>query len=253
MFIKCNKRNNHHTWLWGHNRRPPVIVSAQSNKHPKAFPQFVEKWAYKKLNRNFIWLFLQAQTSSMMKLNKSTLYSFLLLIVVAAVYRVLPRPEGLWGFAPQIAMAIFGGSVIKDKKMAFLLPLLSMFISDTFFQLLYSTGIGQTPGFYSGQLTNYILFGLLTVVGFFINQKNVLQIGLGAVAAPVIYFLLSNLQVWIGGGGWHRPKTFVGLMMSYTDGLPFFKGSLMGTLFFALVLFGGYYLITKKDTITAKA
>ena len=187
----------------------------------------------------------------MMKLNKPTLYSFLLLIIVAAVYRVLPRPEGLWGFAPQIAMAIFGGSVIKDKKLAFLLPLLSMFISDALFEILYTTGIGNTPGFYSGQLTNYILFGLLTVVGFFINQKNVLQIGLGSVAAPVIYFLLSNLQVWIGGGGWHRPKTLDGLMMCYNDGLPFFKGSLIATLVFAAILFGGYYLINKTVTKTA--
>lgn len=187
-----------------------------------------------------------------MKFNKSVVYSFLLLVIVAAVYRILPKPESLWGFAPQIAMAIFGGSVIKDKKMAFLLPLLSMFISDALFQLLYVTGIGNTPGFYSGQLTNYILFGLLTVVGFFINQRNVLQIGLGAVAAPVLYFLISNFQVWIGGGGWQRPKTFNGLMICYNDGLPFFKGSLIATVFFSIVLFGGYYLLTKKDAVAAK-
>lgn len=187
-----------------------------------------------------------------MKFNKSVVYSFLLLVIVAAVYRILPRPESLWGFAPQIAMAIFGGSVIKDKKLAFLLPLLSMFISDALFQLLYVTGIGNTPGFYSGQLLNYILFGLLTVVGFFINQRNVLQIGLGALAAPVLYFLISNFQVWIGGGGWQRPKTFGGLMMCYNDGLPFFKGSLIATLFFSIILFGGYYLLTKKEAVAAK-
>ncbi len=188
-----------------------------------------------------------------MKFNKSTLYSFLLLIIVAAVYRVLPRPESLWGFAPQMAMAIFGGSVMKDRKLAFLLPLLSMFISDVLFEVLYRSGIGAQQGFYEGQLTNYILFGLLTVIGFFINCKNVLQIGLGAVTAPVIYFLLSNFQVWFSGGGWKRPKTFEGLMMCYNDGLPFLKGSLIGTVFFAVVLFGGYYLLTRKETITAKA
>jgi hypothetical protein len=188
-----------------------------------------------------------------MKLNKPTLYSFLLLIIVAAVYRVLPRPEGLFGFAPQIAMAIFGGSVIKDKKLAFALPLLSMFISDLLYQALYASGLSSIPGFYSGQITNYILFGLLTVVGFFINQKNVFQIGAGVIAAPVLYFLFSNFQVWIGGGGWHRPKTFEGLLMCYTDGLPFLKGSLIGTLFFAAVLFGGYYLIKKPADKTVKA
>ena len=188
-----------------------------------------------------------------MKFTKSTVYSFLLLVVVAAVYRVLPRPESLWGFAPQIAMALFGGSVIKDRKLAFLLPLLSMFISDTLFQVLYLTGLGDTPGFYSGQLINYLLFGLLTVTGFFVNERKVAQIGLGAVVAPVIYFLLSNFQVWIGGGGWKRPRTFEGLMMTYNDGLPFFKGSLIATLFFAAVLFGGYYLLKKTSTKTSSA
>lgn len=188
-----------------------------------------------------------------MKFNKSTFYSFLLLIIVAAVYRVLPKPESLWGFAPQWAMAVFSGSVIKDRKLAFILPLLSMFISDVLFQLLYISGIGHTPGFYSGQIVNYILFGSLTVIGFFVNQRNILQIGVGAVAAPVIYFLLSNFQVWMGGGGWKRPKTFEGLMMCYNDGLPFLKGSLIGTVFFAVVLFGGYYLLTKKEPVSVKA
>lgn len=187
-----------------------------------------------------------------MKLNKQTVYSFLLLVAVAAVYRIVPRPESLWGFAPQIAMAIFGGSVIKDKKFAFLLPLLSMFISDALFHILYLSGMGNTPGFYTGQFTNYVLFGLLTVVGFFIHQRNVLQIGLGALVAPVIYFLLSNLQVWIGGGGWGHPKTIEGLMLTYNDGLPFFKGSLLATVFFSAVLFGGYYLLTRKQLTGAE-
>jgi hypothetical protein len=187
-----------------------------------------------------------------MKFTKSTVYSFLLLVIVAAVYRILPRPEALWGFAPQIAMALFGGSVIKDKKLAFLLPLLSMFISDTLFQVLYATGIGQTPGFYSGQFINYLLFGSLTIIGFFINQRNSLQIVSGAVAAPLVYFLLSNFQVWLGGGGWHRPKTWEGLMMCYNDGLPFLKGSLVATVIFSAILFGGYYFLTKKESVPVK-
>lgn len=170
-----------------------------------------------------------------------------MLIFAAAIYRVLPKPEGLYGFAPQIAMAIFGGSVIKDKKLAFALPLLSMFISDVLFEILYISGLNNIPGFYNGQLINYVLFGLLTVVGFFINRKNILHIGLGSVAAPVLYFLTSNFLVWLNGGGWYRPKTAEGLFMCYADGLPFLKGSLAGTLFFAILLFGGYYLIKKPE------
>ncbi|HZG23917.1 MAG TPA: DUF6580 family putative transport protein, partial [Chitinophagaceae bacterium] len=63
-----------------------------------------------------------------MKLNKSIVWSLVLLIVVGSIYRVIPnRP---WGFTPQLAMALFAGAMIKDKKWAFALPLFSMFLSD---------------------------------------------------------------------------------------------------------------------------
>src|SRR5438045_8033345 len=106
-----------------------------------------------------------------MKISKQVLLSFILLIIIASLYRIMPgRP---FGFAPQIAMAIFGGAIIKDKKLAFLLPLLSMFISDALYELLYRNGIGSISGFYEGQITNYILFGAMTVFGFFIKKMNV--------------------------------------------------------------------------------
>ena len=177
-----------------------------------------------------------------MKINKTALYILLALIVVAALYRIIPgRP---YGFAPQIAMALFGGAVIKDKKLAFALPLLSMVLSDALFELLYYAGISPMWGFYEGQLTNYILFALLTVLGFFIKELNVISIAAASLAAPTVYFLISNFMVWLSAtGGLQRPKTFNGLMMCFADGLPFYKNSIAGTLFFSALFFGGYYLI----------
>ena len=44
----------------------------------------------------------------MMKLNKQIIVAILIMIATSALYRVLPgRP---YGFAPQIAIALFGGS-----------------------------------------------------------------------------------------------------------------------------------------------
>ena len=154
-------------------------------------------------------------------------------------------PGRPWGFAPQIAMTFFGGAVIKDKKLAFLLPILSMFVSDALYELLYKTGIGTMPGFYKGQVTNYILFASMTVFGFLITKLNFTRIFLVALTAPTAYFILSNFVVWIGGGGLHRPKTFSGLMMCYNDAWPFFGWSVAASLVFSAVLFGGYALINK--------
>lgn len=187
-----------------------------------------------------------------MKLRKNFVFTLIALIVVAALYRVIPgRP---FGFAPQIAMAIFAGAVIKDKKVALVLPLVSMFISDAIYQILYVSGLSIIPGFYEGQVTNYILFTLLTFFGFLIKKINVVNVVVASIAAPTIYFLLSNFMVWLSGtGGYQHPQTINGLMMTMADGVPFYKNSILGTLFFSAVLFGGYYLFYLRFHKTQKA
>jgi hypothetical protein len=177
-----------------------------------------------------------------MKITKSVIVTLVLLVLVAALYRVFPNRR--MGFAPQYAMAIFGGAIfIKNKKWAFILPVLSMFLSDLLYQFLYNKGLSATPGFYEGQWQNYILFALLTVIGFFIKKINVPNVLAASIASPTIYFILSNFVVWAGGGGLQRPKTWSGLMQSYTDALPFYANSIYATLLFSTILFGGYYLI----------
>ena len=181
-----------------------------------------------------------------MKLNKSLLLSFGLLIMACSLYRVWPdRP---FGFAPQWAMAVFAGAVIKDKKWAFLLPLLSMLISDTVYQVLYNNGTSEIWGFYKGQWSNYLLFAAMTVFGFMISSRITAgRILVASLAAPSAFFLLSNLTVWMGGGGYQRPKTWEGLMMCYADGIPFYQMSLLATPLFCAFFFGVYYLANQRS------
>ncbi|RNI40129.1 hypothetical protein EFY79_02200 [Hanamia caeni] len=183
-----------------------------------------------------------------MKNSKQLAISFIILIIVASLYRIMPgRP---YGFAPMIAMAIFGGAVIKDKKFAFLFPLLAMFISDGLYQLLYINGVGNITGFYDGQLTNYILFGGLTVFGFFIKNFNVKKIAIASFVAPTVYFLISNFLVWASASplaGYARPKTFSGLLMCYSDGLPFYPWSVAATFIFSALFFGSYYFMITRQ------
>jgi hypothetical protein len=193
-----------------------------------------------------------------MKQNRPLLFIFFILIVVASVYRAWDgRP---WGFVPQIAMALFGGAVIKDKKLAFVLPLLSMLLSDVLYEMLYRNGLSEIKGFYEGQAVNYLLFAGITFVGFWMRNLHLGRIAAGTIIAPTLYFLLSNFQVWIGGGGYNRPKTFGGLLQCYADGLPFYSGVfnpqlvpvysgyLTGTIFFSTILFGLYFLY-KQSTV----
>lgn len=184
-----------------------------------------------------------------MKVTRQIALSFILLVVVASLYRIMPgRP---YGFAPQIAMALFGGAIIKDKKWAFALPLLSMFVSDALYELLYVAGISPIYGFYKGQFLNYVLFGGLTVFGFFLRNLNLKRIALSSVMAPTTYFILSNSLVWFGAGGLGRPKTFAGWLMTLADGLPFYAYSLAATFIFCALFFGCYYLLQQRQVSPA--
>lgn len=182
-----------------------------------------------------------------MKLTRSLVISLVLLIIVAALYRIIPsRPLG---FVPHIAMALFGGALIKDWKWAFAIPIFSMFLSDLFYHALYLGGLNNIPGFYEGQLTNYLLFAGLTLVGFAIKRVTIPAVFAASLIAPTLYFIFSNFFVWIAGAGFGRPKTFAGLIQCFTDGLPFYRGNLVSTLVFSAVLFGGYYLLVAPKKV----
>ena len=185
-----------------------------------------------------------------MKIDKSIIVSFVLLVIMASLYRIMPgRPLG---FAPQIAMALFSGSIIKDKKYSFLMPLFSMLLSDIIYEVLFSLQLSSIQGFYSGQWINYVLILSITVIGFAVNKSKWFSILAGSVAGVLFYFVASNFAVWIGGGlGLNNlpyPKTIDGLSACLAAGLPFLKGSLYATLFFSTVFFGSYFLINKYAT-----
>lgn len=184
-----------------------------------------------------------------MKRSSQLFLLFGILIAISAIYRVIPfdsRP--IWLGGPQLAMALFAGSIVKDRKWAFAIPLFSMLISDLLIEALYAGGAVIYPGFYHGQFTNYALITLLTVIGFFVDYKKVGSILAGMVAVPTVFFLLSNFAVWASGGGLQRPKTPAGLFQCYVDGLPFYGYSLLTMAIFGTLLFAGYRLLAPTLT-----
>ena len=191
-----------------------------------------------------------------MKFDKATIWAFVLLIVVGAVTRLLSY--NIAGFAPQMAMALFGGAVIKDKKWAFALPLVSLLFSDALLEVLYQNNLVVRAGFYEGQWQIYLCFALVTVFGFLVRNINFKNVLLFSISGSLIFFIISNFFVWIGGGGFGRPITFNGMLQCYYDALAFYRdyglikgfigNFVLGDVIWAAVLFGGYYLIMKAST-----
>lgn len=184
-----------------------------------------------------------------MKSNRTMIISLLIMVVVAALYRIIPgRP---YGFAPQIAMALFGGIAIKDRKWSFVLPLLSMLISDAIYQLLYLQDLTPIKGFYGGQWINYLEIASVVFIGFLIKRLNLLNFLAASVAAPTWFFIISNFSVWAGSDGTYLPKTTEGLASAYILGLPFYGASVLSTLVFGAIFIYAYNRVEERELAKA--
>src|SRR3954454_1873224 len=100
----------------------------------------------------------------MNKQNNTLVLSACLLVVVAAFTRLFPHAPN---FTAVGAMAIFGGSVIKDKKLAFLMPLAALLLSDVGLQLFTTT-----KGFYGiTQFFVYAAFLIITALSTLMQRR----------------------------------------------------------------------------------
>ena len=175
-----------------------------------------------------------------------------ILIILATACKYFFGPEIAWsGFSPVIAIALFSGMIIKQRNMSFLLPLLALFISDVLIQLLYSQKLFPYAGFYGGQWKNYLILLSCTLIGWRLKGRNYSSLITGGLAAPTIYFLVSNYLVWMNSTEAIYSKSFGGLMTCYEAGLPFYRNSLIATLvFFPVILLSYNYLKKKKAELT---
>lgn len=168
----------------------------------------------------------------------------LVFILIGISLRLIPHTPN---FTPIAAIALFGG-VYLSKKIALILPIGVMMISDMFI------------GYYEPKLmiSVYGSFLLCVVLGFWLKKhKRWYIIGGSAILSSVIFFFITNFAVW-AFSPWYA-KTISGIIQCYIMALPFFRNTLMGDMFYVTVFFGTYELvevwirsrfkIRKKDTI----
>jgi len=169
---------------------------------------------------------------------KGKILEFLILLIVILIgvsLRLFPHPPN---FTPILAIALFGG-VYFSRRMAFILPMAAMAISDIFI------------GYYEFSLMVFVYgsFLLCVVLGFWLRKhKKWYTVGSSAVLSAVLFFLITNFAVWVFTP-WY-PQNFSGLIQCYLMALPFLKNTLLGNLFYVPVFFGIYemtkVLVRKK-------
>jgi len=185
-----------------------------------------------------------------MKINGRLIVFTGILIGLATACKYFFGPDLNWsGFSPVIAIALFSGFIIKQRDMSFLLPLLALFISDAIIQFLYIQDLFPYAGFYNHQLKNYLILLVATLIGWALKGRSYSRLLIGAVAAPSIFFLLSNFSVWLTAKEVIYTRDFNGIMTSYAAGLPFYKNALMATLIFLPAILIIYNYLTRKKAV----
>lgn len=146
------------------------------------------------------------------------------LIFFAILSRFLPHPPN---FTPIAAIALLSTKGFANRWIAFLIPIVSLFISDLFLGL--HTAIPFVYG-------SFILIALL---GRYVKKINILTV----LLSSSIFFLVTNLGVWL----LHYPLSVEGIFQCYILALPFFLNTVIGDLVYGALLIYPFYALQKRN------
>lgn len=158
--------------------------------------------------------------------------SNLTLMIGLAAFTLLWRvvPHG-WNMTPVLALALFAGARLQVPALRFVLPLTVMLLSDLLL------------GFHDTMLYVYGALLLVVLMGQGLGGKASLPGHAGmSVAGSMMFFLITNFGVWMSGALY--PMTAEGLVSSYVMALPFLWKTLAGDLFFVVMFFAAFRLIS---------
>lgn len=142
------------------------------------------------------------------------------MIVLAALARLIPHPPN---FTPVGAMAIFGGACLADRRLALLVPLTALFLSDLFLGLHV-----LIPVVYGSFALNVILGRWLR------TRRTAVSTATVAFLGSVQFFAVTNFACWL----LYYPPTAEGFAACYVAAIPFFQNTVLGDAVFATAMFG---------------
>ena len=152
----------------------------------------------------------------------------LLIIIFGVICRLIPHPPN---FSPVTAIALFGGLNFSDKRIAFSIPLIILFLSDLILGI---------------SIINLFVYTGFSIIVFLGTKIKSIKFG-NIILSSFIFFLISNFGVWIIG----YPKNIEGLITCFTLAIPFFVNTILGDLFYSFILFRFYKAAEKFKFISA--
>lgn len=181
----------------------------------------------------------------------SELAVFFFLVALGALTRIyFHEVHALPNFSPVAAMSLFAGYFFTRRWLAPAVAPLVMLASDQFI------------GGYQWQmmLVVYFMLSAPSVLGMVMQKLMVMKPGKTMInstafaslfacslSSSILFFLTTNFVWW----PWCNlyEKNWTGVLQCYEAGLPFFKYTLSGDLFFGLMLFGIYALLVQINLL----
>jgi len=161
-----------------------------------------------------------------------------MIAVSVAVRLVIHFSHGAfpYNFTPVEAIALFGGAYFADRRLALLVPLAAMLLADLII------------GLHNLIPVIYGCIALTALVGGNLRGRvRALPVAGYAFASAVMFYLVTNFFVWLVGSMYSHDGA--GLIACYVAALPFFNGTLAGTLLWSALLFGGFELMQRRWTV----
>ncbi len=180
------------------------------------------------------------------------MYVAIILIVLAALYRLLPTVDlSLSNFSPVMAIA-FCGAVYFRKRWMWLVPFLALALSDVYLNNFYAREYGFTWPV-SGLIARTACFGVALLIGAWVaKRKSWLNLLNGALLGALVFYLVTNTQSWASDAFY--AKTPAGWWQALTVGHPeypptifFFRNTLFGDLMFTGFFAGIMELIARRQ------
>jgi len=160
------------------------------------------------------------------------------LFAAAVLYRLIlgfaGDHTGVFGnFSPLAAIALCGG-IYLPRRLAFVVPLGALFVSDLFLNWHYGYALVSLE-----MVSRYLALAASVGIGFALRDRARLGTVLPAsVLGSLIFYVVTNTSSWLTWPGY--AKTFSGWLQALTTGLPgyaptwmFFRSSLLSDLLFS--------------------
>ena len=166
--------------------------------------------------------------------------TLIIITIIAAFFRLIPVMPN---FSPLGAAALFGAAHFSKKYQAVIVPLFAVWLSDLFINnILYRDLFPGLTLFYGGFYWQYGSYLLISLGGIYIFDKvTIPRIFTASLSASVLFFIVSNFGCWFASPLY--PQNIEGLIACYTAGIPFFKGTLLGNLFYSAIIFSSFYAL----------